>query len=81
MNDQPHDPPYYKVYQPYLVQSYGTAPIFCLVQVSADQSSYWIKAAASAECGVFSNVKHITAWFGHCLLYSLLYKTPWEKYF
>ena len=32
---------------------------------------------ASAEQGVFSNVKQITALFGHSLLYSLLYISPW----
>ena len=33
-------------------------------------------ATASAEQGVFSNVKQIMSWFGHCLLYSLLYISP-----
>ena len=33
---------------------------------------------ASADWGVLSNIEPITAWFGHCLLYSLLYISPWS---
>ena len=44
-------------------------------------SSHWKKAAAtaSADQGVFSNVKHITAWFGHCLLYYFLYISSYSR--
>ena len=54
-------------------------PVFWLVQVAANLSSHWMKAAASssAEWGASSNVKQIMIWFGPCLLYSLLHISPW----
>ena len=67
-----------KINQLTIVKSYRTPLVFLLVQVSADQSSHWMKTAetSSAEWGVFSNVNKIMAWVGHCLLYSLLYISP-----
>ena len=35
-------------------------------------------AATSADQGVLSNNEQIMAWFGHCLLCSLLYISPWQ---